>query len=81
MLGGSTLVIVAGTYVVNHQTLHGDEEKIAETRKHFFAVSNEEAEMAEDEKLIHDIEKEAKGHPEVEKEAKGHDAKTKTKGH
>ena len=80
-LAAITLFIVVGTYTVNHQTLHGAEEKIAETRKHFFALSNEEAEMVEDEKLIHDIEKEAKGHPDVEKEAKEHDAKTKAKGH
>jgi hypothetical protein len=62
LLGGISLGIVVFTYGANIWTLHGAEEKINETRQHFLALSNDQADLAADEALLHDIETETSKH-------------------
>jgi hypothetical protein len=57
LLGGISLTLAAGTYIVNNHKLHGAEEKIAEGHQHFLGMSREKEDLAEDEKLMEDVEK------------------------
>jgi hypothetical protein len=57
VLGVVTLSLAAGTYTVNHQKLHGAEEKIAASARHFAEMSTEKEDVAEDEKLMQEIER------------------------
>ena len=57
LLGVISLALAAGTYVTNNRKLHGAEEKIAETHHHFLAMSKEKEDLAEDEKLMEDVER------------------------
>jgi hypothetical protein len=57
VLGVITLSVAGGTYAVNHQKLHGAEEKIAASARHFAEMSTEKEDVAEDEKLMQEIER------------------------
>jgi hypothetical protein len=54
-LGTLCLSIAAGTYVIDHRTLHSAEEDIKKHRDHFKEVSNDKKDVEEDEKLLKEI--------------------------
>jgi hypothetical protein len=58
VLGILCLGIAAGTYEIDHRTVHSAEETIKENHDRFKKASNEEQDIQEDEKLLKDIEEE-----------------------
>jgi hypothetical protein len=57
LLGALSLTLFAGTYIIDHQRLHGAKEKIHESQAHFKGMIKEEDDVAEDRKLIEDTKK------------------------
>jgi hypothetical protein len=60
VLGLVCMAILGRTFVINRLALHDTEETISKTSERYKHLSNEEGEAAEDEKLLHDVEKWAK---------------------
>ena len=57
VLGVLCLSIASWTFVANQNKLHDAEKKIAATQRHFTEMSKEEVDVAEDDKLMDDMEK------------------------
>ncbi len=55
LLGVLSMTIAGVTYLTNTQKLHGAEEKIAETHKHYTDIVNEKEDQKEDQALIEEI--------------------------